>query len=233
MNSKRFLYLAALLLAAQHSAAWAQNPNPQPRADKRAKVWTVHEMEGNTCGKEVETKHRHGHFWHLDAGSEFFIKKPGDVQHKLDPITATIDQEMKKPVFYPFNENKNPIAKHPCDIRTSFSKFPFTFAIEDLMESGGTASPHILIIVPAKVAGVEEFYLLVSSVRTKAECKKIPIWHPVIRDSCYKMRELTDMQPNVSPATFFQEIVKRMDDIRWALVPVKTKMHNGVIHGNL
>jgi len=140
---------------------------------------------------------------------------------------------MKKPVFYPFNENKTPIAKHPCDIKTSFSKFPFKLAIEDLQDTNRTLSPHLLIIVPVTVAGVEEFYLLVSSVRTTADCDDIPWYHPKIKKSCRSVRALTDMQTHVSPGAFFQEVVNRMDDIRWALVPVKTKMHNGVIHGNL
>jgi len=233
VNLKRFPYLAVLLFAAHHPIAWAQNPNPQPTADQKATVETVHEMDGNACGKEIEDKHTHGHFWNLAPTNQFYIKEPAEIQQKLEPITETIDEEMKKPVFYSFNEAKAPIKKHPCMIRTSFEDFPFTFAIADLQDTDNTQSPHILIIVPARMGGANKFYLLVSSVRTMDQCNSIPWYHPIIKDSCKKMRELTDMQSNVSTGRFFQEIMKRMDDIRWALVPVKDKMHNGVIHGNL
>lgn len=240
MNSKRALTLSVLLLAAQQSIGWAQNNQPTFPDEMKATVVTPFELKGNACGKEVQKRTHEEGFWHLEKDFEFYIRRQGlDIHHKLQRITQGEDEEMEKPAFYPFNDGKPKLKKHPCDVSTSFKKFPFVFSIQNLLDEDGTTNPHVLIIVPVAADKdeppfkKEQFYLLVSSVRTSAECDEIPWYHPIMARSCKSIRQLTDMQSTLSPGVFYREVLNRMDDIRWSLVPVTTKMHNGVIHGNL
>lgn len=232
-------FMAALVVMAWTSAVAAAG-NPGVLADRTAKVVTLYEASGNTCGTPLRVVPHPPEFWKLIPGqSQFLFKRMGDVQHKIQRIEPPPeDPEMDLPVFYPFNETKPPIAVEPCSSKASFRAFPFAFSIQDLDDphNPGNKKPHVLILVPAKALNPkppyteDQFYLLVSTVREASQCKLIT--NKKLRKGCDAMRGLADMQANVSPASFMIEIWNRVDEIRPALLPDGSKFHNGVIHGN-